>query len=228
MTNPTQSPDVAHFYQLLSDFSFDTETYPAEAMIAAWLQQYDAIWISHAITEALYQGRYKLISVDQILQLWQRRGHPNRHLDREFESIILGQALLCPSGYGETPPLPAQMSRTEAPQGASPPAVESSLTSGTGGALRGEQVASQAAASAGDVAGNQTDRKREESHGALDQTDVMAKAVLTDATVPNFRPLSSDASAWLQTEVIQPFVPASESSGLHQRLKAVVQGGLRS
>ncbi len=227
MTNPTQSPDVAHFYQLLSDFSFDTETYPAEAMIAAWLQQYEAIWISHAITEALYQGRYKLISVDQILQLWQRRGHPIRHFNREFESIILGQTLLSPSGYGETPPLQAQIPKPEAPGGVSPPAVEPSL-SGMDGSLRGEQVTSQADVSAGDVADNVIDQGREESHGALDQTDVMAKVVSTDATVPKFRPLSSDSSAWMQTEVIQPFVPASESSGLHQRLKAVVQGGLRS
>ncbi|NMF85189.1 hypothetical protein [Nodosilinea sp. P-1105] len=227
MTNPTQSPDVAHFYQLLSDFSFDTETYPAEAMVAAWLQQYETIWISHAITEALYQGRYKLISVDQILQLWQRRGHPIRHFNREFESIILGQTLLCPSGYGEMPPLQAQMPTTDAPQGDSPPSREPSLTSGAG-APQGEQVASQAAASAGDVAGNVVDQEGEERHGAPNQATDMTKTASTDATVPNFRPLSPDSSAWTQTEVIQPFVPALEVSGLHQRLKAVVQGGLRS
>jgi hypothetical protein len=35
-----------------------------------------------------------MVSVDYILQLWQRRGAPLRHFNREFESIILGQTLL--------------------------------------------------------------------------------------------------------------------------------------
>jgi hypothetical protein len=88
-------------YQLLEGYSFDTEAYAMDAVIGDWLEQYGPVWVSHAITEALYQGRYKIISIDQILKLWQRRGQPIRHFNREFESIILGQTLLCPTGYGD-------------------------------------------------------------------------------------------------------------------------------
>ncbi|HIK45936.1 MAG TPA: hypothetical protein IGR64_13800, partial [Leptolyngbyaceae cyanobacterium M65_K2018_010] len=94
MVYPSASPEAASILQLLIDYSFDTESGPAEAVVNGWLHQFDPSWISQAITEALYQGRYKLISVEHILQLWQRRGQPLRHFNREFESIILGQTLL--------------------------------------------------------------------------------------------------------------------------------------
>ncbi|NJL45869.1 MAG: hypothetical protein HC922_09445 [Leptolyngbyaceae cyanobacterium SM2_3_12] len=233
MLNSSTSPEVAHIHQLLSDYSFDTEAYPAEAIIAGWLQQFEPIWINHAITEALYQGRYKLISVEQILQLWHRRGHPIRHFNREFESIILGQALLCPSGYGDGSessgtsvakvPLP-HTQKVESPK----PAVEPSALSPTppepasnpGGAepdpkpeggravpLTQEGVASGVEASVG-----------EPGEGS-------AKA---DGAMANFHVYTPDFdSAWIHVDTIQPFVPQLDGSGLHQRLKAVVQGGMR-
>lgn len=91
MVRPRTSPETTPILQLLSDYSFDVDTC-AEAMVTGWLQQFEPVWVSQAITEALYQGRYKMVSVDHILQLWQRRGQPLRHFNREFESIILGQS----------------------------------------------------------------------------------------------------------------------------------------
>ena len=38
--------------------------------------------------EALYQGRYKAISVEQILSIWRRRGKILSHFNREFEAIV--------------------------------------------------------------------------------------------------------------------------------------------
>ncbi|MEB3164445.1 MAG: hypothetical protein VKK80_14540 [Prochlorothrix sp.] len=49
---------------------------------------YPAAWIRLAVIEALYQGRYKTVSVSQILAIWQRRNKPLCHFGREFESII--------------------------------------------------------------------------------------------------------------------------------------------
>lgn len=91
MVRPPASPETTPILQLLSDYSFDVDT-SAEAMVTGWLQRFEPAWVSQAITEALYQGRYKMVSVDHILQLWQRRGQPLRHFNREFESIILGQS----------------------------------------------------------------------------------------------------------------------------------------
>lgn len=45
-------------------------------------------WIRIAVIEALYQGRYKVISVEQILDIWRRRGKILAHFNREFEAIV--------------------------------------------------------------------------------------------------------------------------------------------
>jgi len=49
---------------------------------------YSLNWIRMAILEALYQGRYKVISVEEILKIWQRRGHPTFHFTGEFERLV--------------------------------------------------------------------------------------------------------------------------------------------
>lgn len=50
--------------------------------------RYSPDWVRLAVIEAIYQGRYKLVSVEYILQLWQRRGKPICHFNREFEAIV--------------------------------------------------------------------------------------------------------------------------------------------
>jgi hypothetical protein len=41
-----------------------------------------------AVLEALYQGRYKVISVEEILKLWHRRGQPTFHFTHDFERLV--------------------------------------------------------------------------------------------------------------------------------------------
>jgi hypothetical protein len=53
-----------------------------------WANTYPAFWIRIAVIEALYQGRYKLISVAQILEFWQRRQQPIPHFTHEFERLV--------------------------------------------------------------------------------------------------------------------------------------------
>jgi|694.fasta_scaffold03189_10 hypothetical protein len=107
MVNPSLSPAIAPLLALLREYSFDIDNYQPEALISEWLDQFGPVWVGHAITEALYQGRYKMVSVDYILQLWHRRGAPLRHFNREFESIILGQTLLAsPETSTELPASP--------------------------------------------------------------------------------------------------------------------------
>ncbi len=73
---------------LLTYYGFDLSGYTVNRTVQGWLQDYRADWIPAAIVEALYQGRYKAISVSQILSLWKRRGQPLRHFNHEFETII--------------------------------------------------------------------------------------------------------------------------------------------
>lgn len=75
---------------LLVHYSFDLGGYTAKERIDSWLKNYPATWIRSAVIEALYQGRYKAISVEQILGFWQRRGFAVYHFNHEFERLICG------------------------------------------------------------------------------------------------------------------------------------------
>ncbi|MBD0336754.1 MAG: hypothetical protein ICV62_14795, partial [Cyanobacteria bacterium Co-bin13] len=98
ITDPRQ--EIEHVCLLLERY-FDLGSYEVDAVMTDWLQQFELTWIQSALVEALYQGRYKILSVDHILRLWGRRGQPLRHYNREFEAMISGQPVLFPS------PLPA-------------------------------------------------------------------------------------------------------------------------
>ncbi len=73
---------------LLTHYSFDLGDDSATGIVDRWLKTHPAAWIRWAIIEALYQGRYKAISVDQILLLWQRRQQPCYHFNYEFERLV--------------------------------------------------------------------------------------------------------------------------------------------
>lgn len=73
---------------LLIYYSFDLSGYQVEECINRWLDRFKGDWLRLAIVEALYQGRYKMISIEQILYLWQRRGQPICHFNHEFEQIV--------------------------------------------------------------------------------------------------------------------------------------------
>ncbi|PSR12660.1 hypothetical protein C8255_26295, partial [filamentous cyanobacterium CCP3] len=64
------------------------------------------------------------------------------------------------------------------------------------------------------------------SHAAPEHDSATASE--PDGAVPNFRPIAPGGSSRLpQIEVIQTFVPRRDESELHERLRAVVQGGMR-
>lgn len=84
-----QSQDAtAQAVGLLTHYSFDLGNDSAVGIVDRWLSAHPAAWIRWAIIEALYQGRYKAISVDQILLLWQRRQQPCYHFNYEFERLV--------------------------------------------------------------------------------------------------------------------------------------------
>jgi len=73
---------------LLRHYSFDLEGFAPESFIVAWSYHFTTEWIRLAVVESLYQGRYKAVSVEQILGFWKRRGHPLCHFTYDFERII--------------------------------------------------------------------------------------------------------------------------------------------
>ncbi|AFZ45876.1 hypothetical protein PCC7418_3772 [Halothece sp. PCC 7418] len=73
---------------LIENYGFELDGETPQAIAVRWLEDYEASWIRLALIEALYLGRYKAISVEQILNLWCRRGQPKFHFTHEFEQLI--------------------------------------------------------------------------------------------------------------------------------------------
>ena len=93
MTLPTNAErDLEQACLLLQDYSFDLGGYLAAELVYLWQQHLETepSWIRAAVVEALYQGRYKAFSVEQILRLWKRRGYPMRHFNHDFERVVFG------------------------------------------------------------------------------------------------------------------------------------------
>lgn len=84
----TNSPVAAHAIALLSNYSFDLGNDTPEELVSYWASTYPLNWVRLAVIESLYQGRYKAVSVEQILAFWQRRGRPLYHFGNDFERII--------------------------------------------------------------------------------------------------------------------------------------------
>lgn len=94
---------------LLIHYSFDLSGYSANELVDLWQKQYPGNWLHLAVIEALYQGRYKAISVQQILTCWQRRGQAIFHFNMEFERLICSKF---PQNLTSVPALPPDPKET--------------------------------------------------------------------------------------------------------------------
>ncbi|PSB09366.1 hypothetical protein C7B62_13395 [Pleurocapsa sp. CCALA 161] len=88
MNELTQDLSLAQARSLIDSYAFDLGRDHAEKLLEYWLDMYHANWIRLATIEALYLGRYKAISIEQILNVWLRIGTPNPHFTYEFERLI--------------------------------------------------------------------------------------------------------------------------------------------
>ncbi len=79
---------------LLTRYGFEIKQVTISELMEKWAASYSVYWIRLAIVEALYQGRYKAISVEHILALWKRLGHPTYHFTYEFERFITRNLLI--------------------------------------------------------------------------------------------------------------------------------------
>lgn len=79
---------VAQTVILMTSYSFDLQGYTLDRLLSKWLTNYHSSWIRLATIEALYLGRYKAISIEQIMMVWSRLGTPKVHFGGEFERLI--------------------------------------------------------------------------------------------------------------------------------------------
>lgn len=73
---------------LINYYSFDLGEYTAKDLIVKWSKKYVHFWLPLAVLEAIYQGRFKAISIEQILNLWHKHGIPHYQFSEEFGSLI--------------------------------------------------------------------------------------------------------------------------------------------
>ncbi|MDJ0661941.1 MAG: hypothetical protein QNJ42_21010 [Crocosphaera sp.] len=86
--------NLNHIEALLTRYGFEIKGVTIAELMEKWVASYSVYWIRLAIVEALYQGRYKAISVEHILALWKRLGHPIYHFTYEFERFITRNVFL--------------------------------------------------------------------------------------------------------------------------------------
>lgn len=114
---------------LLKHYSFEIEGSSARGFATYWADDLPSEWLRLAVLEALYQGRYKAVSVSQILALWERKQQPQIHFNEEFERLICDRLFAevetknqenTRTIESDTPPLIFPSSAETAPPGTEP------------------------------------------------------------------------------------------------------------
>ncbi|NJO80264.1 MAG: hypothetical protein HC827_18320 [Cyanobacteria bacterium RM1_2_2] len=228
MSEQAKDAIAADVAEMMTRYSFDLGGYTLNQWLDQWLQHYPAVWLPGAVIEALYQGRYKAISVWQILDLWRRRGKPLQHFNREFERMVSNRALQL---LFSPPPQPLPETTAE------PQLVTSEVN--------GRQIWTQNGRSA-----DSDWRKQTPSSAVLSTLTVATPPlVVPAASIPEadrlvdmasphpaiepFKP-SEQCKLSLPGEIhrtraeaakypIQQFVPSPASSDFHDKLKAIAQ-----
>ena len=73
---------------LIEYYHFDLGHYHIRELIIKWSKIYNHKWLPLAVMEAIYEGRLKAISVEQILNLWLKKGEVCNRFNREFERLV--------------------------------------------------------------------------------------------------------------------------------------------
>ena len=88
MEQNIENIQILETWSLLTCYGFDLKGLTPIEIVDDWLKDYSLQWIRWAMIEALYQGRYKAVSVEHLLNFWSRRGEPSFHFGSEFERLI--------------------------------------------------------------------------------------------------------------------------------------------
>ncbi len=92
---------------LITHYGLELDGSQVDTVISTWLEIYDPTWIVKAIVSSVYEGRYKVRSVDSILKNWQRTGQLRHRFPPEYERGILQK--LVEIEKAETNPLTEQV-----------------------------------------------------------------------------------------------------------------------
>lgn len=225
---------------LLEEYCFDLSGFQAGQLVAIWQERLEAepSWIRAAVLEALYQGRYKAFSVEQILQGWKRRGHPVRHFNSEFERVVFGPIDPTISKYAAmTMQSPSELMSAQ-PETAKPPSshTANNRPSAAGPSLPNTSSVSRDSAGAASPAPELPFEQATSDETTVTEPPLNAEPpaqpppARSDDAEPqlSFESLlnagtSQHSAVFSQPEPIRKFVPRSEASEFYQRLQSVVK-----
>ena len=210
---------------LIDRYGFDLNGYVIGQLIEYWLQLYPAPWIRLATIEALYQGRYKVISIDQILNLWRRRNRAVYHFTREFEQIICHHTIYKSSSRS------SGQTRSTASTSQSVQSSKPSAASRQSNSVQSNSVEGSSAAAPPIDSGSSEDLPSNQSH-LSSVSDLAFRSADKEALI--IEPFQSPEAFSLESleEIhqskngagqfpIHQFIPDPRPSGFYQKLKAV-------
>jgi hypothetical protein len=87
-------------------YGFDLGGQEASSLVRLWGSKYDRTWLLPATIESLDRGRYKVASIEQVLQGWQRQGKMVTRYKPEFAQMVIGRP-------NSAPVLPAEIPETD-------------------------------------------------------------------------------------------------------------------
>jgi len=87
----TATTNTFNLLRTLEAYGFEGLDEFTPNLLKEWSKEYPETWPVLAMVEAIHQGRYKLLSIQQILRCWQRRGTPRTNFDRTFQRQILDE-----------------------------------------------------------------------------------------------------------------------------------------
>jgi len=101
---------VASIAALLSYYSFDLGSATIDQVVKEWLEEYPPKWVIAAVVEAIFLGRYKVASVDNILLTWDLGDRPQPHYDSEFADLVCNKLFKEIPSDSPTPKQPPEKS----------------------------------------------------------------------------------------------------------------------
>lgn len=103
---------IAETTALLQHYGFDLGGQETTAVVAHWQQTYPVEWLRPATLEALYRGRYKTVSVAEILRQWHKKGAVQTNFDPDFETLICSKLESSTAPPEELSPEMPQLTKT--------------------------------------------------------------------------------------------------------------------
>jgi hypothetical protein len=95
--------DENEVVNIIVRYGFDLGGQQASSLVKLWGSKYEQAWLLPATIESLDRGRYKVASIEQVLQGWQRQGKMVTRYKSDFAQMVIGRSDAAPMVSTQTP-----------------------------------------------------------------------------------------------------------------------------